>query len=76
MPVARVPVAPREVTLISRAETWVMLTPGTVRRSSAKFCVGALSMVFAPMTVTVAGALMSFSSFFDAETTTVSSYLG
>ena len=75
MPVESVPVAPREVTLMSRADTCVMLTPGTVRRSSAKFWVGALSIVPGPITVIVAGALISFSSVRDAETTTVSSYL-
>ena len=51
-----------------------MFTPGTARRSSAKFCVGALSRVCGPMTVIVAGAFTSFSSVLDAETTTVSSY--
>jgi hypothetical protein len=59
---------------MSRAETCVMFIPGTARRSSAKFWVGALWIVCWPMTVMVAGALISFSSVRDAETTTVSSY--
>ena len=50
------------VTLMSRADTWVMFTPGTARSSSAKFWVGALCSVCGPMTVIVAGALTSFSS--------------
>src|SRR5204863_3851124 len=60
--------------LMSRAETCAMLTPGTARSSSAKFCVGALWIVWGPMTVIVAGALISFSSVLEADTTTVSSY--
>ncbi len=73
-PVARVPVAPRLVTLMSRAETWVTLRPGTERNSSAKFCVGTFSMCCAVMTLMVAGAFTSFCSVFEPVTTTVSSY--
>jgi hypothetical protein len=71
--VASVPVGARLVTLMSRAETWVMFSPGTVRSSSAKFCEVAFSMCSAPITVIVAGASASFCSVFEALTTTVSS---
>ena len=68
---ASVPVAARLVRLMSRAETCVTLTPGIDRSSSAKFADGADSIACDVMTLIVAGASMSFSSVFDALTTTV-----
>ena len=53
-----------------------MFRPGTERKSSAKFCVGAVSIICAVMTLIVAGVLISFSSVFDPLTTTISSYFG
>jgi hypothetical protein len=73
VPVASVPVGARLVTLMSRADTWVMFSPGTVRRSSAKFCEVARSMVAASITVIVAGVFSIFSSVREPLTTTVSS---
>ncbi len=67
------PVAPRVVTLKSRAETCVRFRPGTDRSSSAKFRVGAISIACAVMTLMVAGALISFSSVREALNTVISS---
>ncbi len=67
--------APRLVTLMSRADTWVTFTPGMLRSSSAKFCVGTFSSMALVITLIVAGASISFPSDREALTTTVSSYL-
>ena len=49
------PVAARLVTLMSRAETWVMFNPGIGRSSSAKFCDVACWIALAVITDIVAG---------------------
>ena len=64
--------APRLVTLKSRFDVWMTLTPGTWRTSSPMLMTDCASIASAPITVTVAGALTISCSTRDAVTTTVS----
>ena len=70
---ASVDVAPRVVMLMSRADTWVMLMPGTARSRSPTLVAGEFSMVAVVITVTAAGAFTSCSSDREAVTMTCSS---
>ncbi len=70
--VARVPVAPRVVRLMSRAETWVTLRPGTARSRSPMLVAGEFRIVSFKTRLTAAGAFTSSCSEREAETTTCS----
>ena len=72
MEVARVDVPWRMLRFTSRAEVWITFTPGTLRRMSPKFWLGAVARVAALTTDIVTGAFARVDSTLDAETTTVS----
>ena len=66
-------VAARAVRLMSRADIWITLTPGTERRVSAMFWAGWVASCSLVTTLIVAGASISFDATLEALSTVTSS---